>query len=207
MNVLCAVNSLDVLYLYQMRNLYLLVVFAGNAEQGHSIILDYEFTFLERGNLSLYIIEVLACHTEDVLNHGVIYALLLHDERVLGIGIEIKMLALETVHILSRQDDAQPLVSTDSDKIAKRLVIKVKHIVRLVYDCEMPDLYAFVVDSLLLQLLIYVVQFRNYEIDYCLGDDTILRETVHLDYVTAIDKVNFVFCLKQIVSNQLLENR
>ena len=30
-----------------MRNLYLLIVLAGNAEQGHSVILDDEFTFLE----------------------------------------------------------------------------------------------------------------------------------------------------------------
>ena len=59
------------------------------------------------------------------------------------------MFALEAVHILGGQNDAKSLVSAHCNKVAKRMVVKVEHVVRFVNDGEVTDLYVIVVDCLL----------------------------------------------------------
>lgn len=47
------------------------------------------------------------------------HGLLFHDERILRIGIEIEIFALEAIHVLRGENDAQSLVSSHSYQVAK----------------------------------------------------------------------------------------
>ena len=59
--------------------------------EGHSLgILGYQFTLLQASNILLQLLQSHATHTKQILQHSIILLLLLHNERILGIGIEIK---------------------------------------------------------------------------------------------------------------------
>ena len=70
-----------------MSNLNFLPMFA-NAE-GHSLgILGYQFTLLQASNSLLQLLQSYATYTKQIFQHSIILLLLLHDEWILGIGIE-----------------------------------------------------------------------------------------------------------------------
>ena len=82
-----------------------LVGFAGYAEGCERSIFDNKLSLLERGNLAFDFLEVATRYTEEVFDNAISNALLLHNERILGVGVEVKVLALELVHILCSEND------------------------------------------------------------------------------------------------------
>lgn len=82
-----------------------LVGFAGDAEGRERSIFDDKLALLERGNLAFDFLEVATRHTEQVFDNTVGDALLLHNKRILGVGVEVEVLALELVHILRSEND------------------------------------------------------------------------------------------------------
>ena len=119
-----------------MRHLDFLV-FSPNVEQEGVLVLDDEFAFLEPGDVRSYLLQFLAADAKQILDDGVRDGLLFHDQRVLRVGVEVKMLALETLHVLRRQNDAQTLVSSHRNQIPQWAVIEIQHVVCLVNDGEM----------------------------------------------------------------------
>ena len=106
--------------------------------KSHSLgILGYQFTLLQASNSLLQFLQSHATHTKKILQHSIILLLLLHNEWILGIGIEIKRSFLKRIHILCGKDDAHALVSTHSYQVLQRLVLETKHIVSLIDDGEM----------------------------------------------------------------------
>lgn len=81
-----------------------LVGFAGDAEGCESCIFDDKLALLERGNLAFDFLKVATRHSEQVFDNAVGNTLLLHNERILGVGVEVKVLALELVHILRSEN-------------------------------------------------------------------------------------------------------
>ena len=141
-----------------MHHLYLLP-FIPDAQYRGGAVLDNQLAFLQGGDGGFQVVEFFARHAEQVADYAVGDALLLHNQRILRVGVEVERLALEIVHVLCGQDDAQSLVSAYSYKIAQRSVVETEHIVRLVDNGEMAYLHQLIRHGLLLQLLVDVVQF------------------------------------------------
>ena len=105
-----------------MRHLYLFIHLVRQSQFRQGIVLDNQLPLLQPGNGLFYFLIIAPRHSKKVFYHAVGNGLLLHDERILRIGIEIKILALETVHILRGKNNAQSLVPTHGNKVAKRMV-------------------------------------------------------------------------------------
>lgn len=94
-----------------------LFVFFAHAEGDGGGVFDDEFAKLEAGYGLLYFVEFLAWYAEEVSDDAVVDGLLLHDQRVLGVGIEIEMFAFEAVHVLGGKDDAESFVSSYGNEV------------------------------------------------------------------------------------------
>lgn len=105
-----------------MRHLYLFIHLVRQSQFRQGVVLDNQFSLLQPGNGLFYFLIIAPRHSKKVFYHAVGNGLLLHDERILRIGIEIKILALETVHILRGKNNAQSLVPAHGNKVAKRMV-------------------------------------------------------------------------------------
>ena len=109
--------------------------------QDHLALLQTRYSLFQ-------LLELVAVHAEQVFQHAVGYGLLLHNERILRIGVEVEIVALEVGHILGGEYDAQPLITAFGYQATQRCVVEREHVVRLVDDGEMPNLYAFVATRL-----------------------------------------------------------
>lgn len=105
-----------------MRHLYLFIHHVRQSQFRQGIVLDNQFSLLQTGYGLFYFLIIAPRHSKKVFYHAVGNGLLLHDERILRISIEIKILALETVHILRGKNNAQSLVPAHGNKVAKRMV-------------------------------------------------------------------------------------
>lgn len=74
----------------------------------------------------------LLIHPEDVPDDLIGYCLLLHDKRILRVGVEVEVFRLEAFHVLGCEDDAQSFVAPHGDEIAERTIVEVEHVVRLI---------------------------------------------------------------------------
>ena len=148
----------------KMRHFYFLIRLTAQTKGSHRMIFDNQLTLLQTSYRRLDFLEIFTRHSKEILDDTVRNRLLLHDERILRIGIEIEELTLVTVHVLSGKYDAQALISTHSYQIAKRLIIEVQHIVSLIDNREVANLYIILIHRLLRQLLIDIIELRNDEI-------------------------------------------
>ena len=112
----------------EMRHLYLFIGLATQAKGSYRVVLDNQLTFLQARYRRLNLLEVLARNTEEILDDAIGYRLLLHNERILGVGIEVEELTLEAIHVLRGEDDAQSLVTPHRYQVAKWLIVKVEHL-------------------------------------------------------------------------------
>ena len=135
----------------------------------------------------LELVKCVARDSEQVLQHSIVLLLLLHDQRVLGVSIEVEVFALEALHVLCSQDDAHALVTSHGDEVLQGLVLKVEHVVGLVDDGEVTKLHTILVHSLLGQALIDVIELGNHEIDDRLSQYAVFLEASQVNDVTVID--------------------
>ena len=64
--------------------------------EGHSLsILGYQFTLLQTSNSLLQLLQSHTTHTKQIFQHSIILLLLLHNERILGIGEYDKILTIQ----------------------------------------------------------------------------------------------------------------
>lgn len=88
-----------------MRYIDFLVLFAHTQCKSH-LVFDYQLSLLKPSNGSANFLKFIATYTKLILDNLVINSLLLHNERILSIGIKVKSFALETTHILCGKNDA-----------------------------------------------------------------------------------------------------
>ena len=94
-----------------MCHIYFLIFLTHTQGKSH-LVFDYQFAFLKPGYSCAYLLQFLTTDTVQVFNNLVVDSLLFHYEWILGIGIEVKPLALETAHVLGGKDNAQSLITT-----------------------------------------------------------------------------------------------
>ena len=73
-----------------MRHLYFLIRFTTQTKGSHRMILDNQLAFLQTSYRRLDFLEIFTRHSKEILDDTVRNRLLLHNERILRIGIEIE---------------------------------------------------------------------------------------------------------------------
>lgn len=81
------------------------LVLAAYAEGEGHLVFDDKFALLQTGNSGADLLEFLTADAEKVLYDLIVDGLLLHDKRILGVGVEVKALILEVRHILRGEND------------------------------------------------------------------------------------------------------